>query len=80
MLGEKSALNRDCLYYTIKSMPRIISHYIFKEMAAPFFMVIAVLAITSLLSKALKLVELVINHGVGLAIVVKFIMSSCRHF
>src|SRR3989304_4817307 len=80
MPGEKSALNRDSLYYTIKPMPRIISSYIFKEMAVPFLMVIAVLAITSLLSKTLKLVELVINHGVGLAIVIKFIMFIMPSF
>lgn len=80
MLGEKSALNRNSLYYTIKPMPRIISSYIFKEMAVPFLMVIAVLAITSLLSKTLKLVELVINHGVGLAIVIKFIMFIMPSF
>src|SRR3990172_574616 len=80
MPGEKSALNRNSLYYTIKPMPRIISSYIFKEMAVPFLMVIAVLAITSLLSKTLKLVELVINHGVGLAIVVKFIMFIMPSF
>src|SRR3989304_831089 len=80
MPGEKSALTRNSLYYTIKPMPRIISSYIFKEMAVPFLMVIAVLAITSLLSKTLKLVELVINHGVGLAIVIKFIMFIMPSF
>src|SRR3989344_4370958 len=80
MPGEKSALNRNSLYYTIKPMPRIISSYIFKEMAVTFLMDIAVLAITSLLSKTLKLVELVINHGVGLAIVIKFIMFIMPSF
>ncbi|MBI5344679.1 MAG: LPS export ABC transporter permease LptF [Deltaproteobacteria bacterium] len=56
------------------SMPRIIYSYIFREMSGPFLLSLGILTFTMLLSKILKLVELVVNYGVGLLFVAKFIV------
>lgn len=61
-------------------MPRILNSYIFKEMAGPFALSIAVLTITSLLSRVLKLAEMAINHGVGLFVILKLILFIIPSF
>lgn len=61
-------------------MPRILNTYIFKEMAGPFVISIAVLTATSLLSRVLKLVEMAINHGVGLFVILKLILFIIPSF
>lgn len=73
-------MNDTPLYYTIVSMPKIINSYLFKEIAAPFVLIIAILTITSLLSKVLKLIELVVNHGVGLLVILKFLLFIMPSF
>lgn len=61
-------------------MPRILNSYIFKEIAGPFALSIVILTVTSLLSKILKLVELAINHGVGIFVILKFILFIMPSF
>jgi lipopolysaccharide export system permease protein len=61
-------------------MPKIISFYIFRETAATFALTIAIFAATSLLSKVLKLVELMVNYGVGPFIILKFILFIMPSF
>ena len=61
-------------------MPKIINRYIFKEMAVPFVIVITVLTITSLLSKVIIAVNLLVNYGVGFFIILKFFLFSMPWF
>ena len=61
-------------------MPKIINRYIFKEMAVPFIIVITVLTITSLLSKVIIAVNLLVNYGVGFFIILKFFLFSMPWF
>lgn len=61
-------------------MPRILDSYIFKELGAPFIISSGVLSVTLLLSKMLKLVELVVNHGVGITIILKFLFFLMPSF
>lgn len=61
-------------------MPRILNSYIFKEIAGPFALSIVILTVTSLLSKILKLVELAINHGVGVFVILKFLLFVMPSF
>src|SRR3990172_7700917 len=61
-------------------MSKIINRYIFKEMAVPFVIVITVLTITSLLSKVIIAVNLLVSYGVGLFIVLKFLLFSIPWF
>ncbi|MEE9613545.1 MAG: LPS export ABC transporter permease LptF [Thermodesulfobacteriota bacterium] len=56
-------------------MPSLISRYIFKEIAGPFLLSCAILTATALLTKVLKLAELVVSHGVGLGFALKFLVS-----
>ena len=61
-------------------MSKIINRYIFKEMAVPFVIVITVLTITSLLSKVIIAVNLLVNYGVGFFIILKFFLFSMPWF
>ena len=61
-------------------MPKIINRYIFKEMAVPFVIVITVLTITSLLSKVIIAVNLLVNYGVSFFIILKFFLFSMPWF
>ena len=61
-------------------MSKIISRYIFKEMAVPFVIVITVLTITSLLSKVIIAVNLLVNYGVSFFIILKFFLFSMPWF
>ncbi|MBI5048501.1 MAG: LPS export ABC transporter permease LptF [Deltaproteobacteria bacterium] len=61
-------------------MPKIINFYIFRETATAFALTIAIFAATSLLSKVLKLVELMVNYGVGPFIILKFILFIMPSF
>jgi lipopolysaccharide export system permease protein len=61
-------------------MSKIINRYIFKEMAVPFVIVITVLTITSLLSKVIIAVNLLVNYGVGFFILLKFFLFSMPWF
>ena len=61
-------------------MPRLLSTYIFKEMAVPFLISTAVLTLTVLLGKVVKLVELYLTHDVGLNFIAGFIISVIPSF
>lgn len=61
-------------------MPRLLDSYIFKELSAPFILSAGILSITMFLSKSLKLVELVVNHGVGMMVILKFLFFLMPSF
>jgi len=52
----------------------IISRYIFREITIPFLLSIGILTVTSLLGKTLRLIELVINHGIGVLTLLQLIL------
>lgn len=52
----------------------IISRYIFREITIPFLLGIGILTVTSLLGKTLRLIELVINHGIGVLTLLQLIL------
>ncbi len=64
----------------MKYMPRLISSYIFKEMTVPFVISICVLTATSLLSKSIKFVEMIVNYGVDYLMLLMFIVSVIPSF
>ncbi len=61
-------------------MPRIISTYIFKELLWPFLLGIAILTATALLSKVLKLTELLVTHGIGPRYILWFLVAVTPSF
>ncbi|MBI5599061.1 MAG: LPS export ABC transporter permease LptF [Deltaproteobacteria bacterium] len=61
-------------------MPRLITRYIFREMAAPFLLSVAVLSVTALLGKSLKLVELFIARDVGLRDILWLVLTLVPSF
>jgi lipopolysaccharide export system permease protein len=64
-------------------MHRLISRYILKEIALPFFMILFVLTIVLLLGKVLQLMDLMINKGIRLidiAQLILFLMPSFLMF
>ncbi len=46
-------------------MGKLLNQYIFTEMIAPFFLCLAVLTSTALLAKSIKLIGLIMGHGLG---------------
>ncbi|MDO8426712.1 MAG: LPS export ABC transporter permease LptF [Deltaproteobacteria bacterium] len=61
-------------------MPRLINTYIFKEITVPFLLSLAVLTATGLLSKTVKLIELMVTHGIGPSFIFRFIVSVIPSF
>ena len=61
-------------------MPKLLSVYIFKEILIPFILALGILSATVFLSKTLKLVELVVSHGVGINFVFWFTASTIPTF
>ncbi|MCC6502103.1 MAG: LPS export ABC transporter permease LptF [Deltaproteobacteria bacterium] len=61
-------------------MPGILSRYIIKEISVPFFLSLAILTATALLSKAVKLIELMVTQGVGGSFIFWFIASIVPSF
>ncbi|MEK7774032.1 MAG: LptF/LptG family permease, partial [Deltaproteobacteria bacterium] len=61
-------------------MPGIIDRYVFKETAVPFLLSLAILTMTALLSKVVKLIELMLTHGAGARFVFWFILSVLPSF
>jgi len=47
--------------------PRIIDRYVAAEIIGPFIMGVGLLTFALVTGKLLKLTEMVVNHGVGLA-------------
>ena len=61
-------------------MPGILSRYIIKEISVPFFLSLAILTATALLSKAVKLIELMVTQGVGGSFIFWFVASISPSF
>ncbi|MBI5642760.1 MAG: LPS export ABC transporter permease LptF [Deltaproteobacteria bacterium] len=61
-------------------MPRLINTYIFKEISVPFLLSLVIMTFTGLLSKVMKLVELMVTHGIGASFVFWFIVSVIPSF
>ncbi len=61
-------------------MPRILSRYIFNELAGVFFLSILILTGTALLSKIIKIIELLLTKGLPLTIVLSFAASLLPSF
>jgi lipopolysaccharide export system permease protein len=61
-------------------MPRLVNLYIFKEIAVPFALTLFVLTVTALLSKVIKLVELIVTHGIGIKFAFWFVASVVPSF
>jgi len=54
--------------------------YIFKEVSVPFLLSLVVLTVTALLSKVIKIVELMVTHGIGASFIFWFIVSIIPSF
>lgn len=61
-------------------MPGILSRYILKEISVPFALSLAILTATALLSKAVKLIELMVTQGVGGSFIFWFMASVTPSF
>jgi lipopolysaccharide export system permease protein len=61
-------------------MPGILSRYILKEISVPFALSLAILTATALLSKAVKLIELMVTQGVGGSFIFWFMASVVPSF
>lgn len=61
-------------------MPGILSRYILKEISVPFVLSLAILTATALLSKAVKLIEIMVTQGVGGSFIFWFIASVVPSF
>lgn len=61
-------------------MPRLVDKYVFKEITVPFVLGLAILTATALLSKVIKLVDMLITHGVGFSFVFWFVASIIPSF
>lgn len=61
-------------------MPGILSRYILKEISVPFALSLAILTATALLSKAVKLIELMVTQGVGVSFIFWFVASVTPSF
>lgn len=61
-------------------MPKTLDIYLVKELSVPFVLSSGILSITLILSKSIKLIELVVNHGVGITIVLKFLFLLMPSF
>ncbi|TAN63683.1 LPS export ABC transporter permease LptF [bacterium] len=61
-------------------MPRLLNRYIFTEIAVPFGLSLVILNVTALLSKVMKLIDLMVTHGMGPSFVFWFIASIMPSF
>ncbi|MFQ5736101.1 MAG: LPS export ABC transporter permease LptF [Thermodesulfobacteriota bacterium] len=61
-------------------MPRAMDIYIFKEVTVPFLLSLAVLTVTALLSKIIKIIELMVTHGIGASFIFWFVVSVIPTF
>ncbi|GMR05043.1 MAG: LPS export ABC transporter permease LptF [Thermodesulfobacteriota bacterium] len=61
-------------------MPRLISRYILREITPPFLLSVVILTSTALLTRVVKLVELLLTHGLGPFFVFKFLVSVIPGF
>jgi len=61
-------------------MGRLLNLYIFAQMLAPFFLCLVVLTSTALLTKTIKLIGLIVGHGLGAGFAFWFIVSLLPSF
>ncbi len=61
-------------------MGRLLNLYIFAEMLSPFFLCLVVLTSTALLTKTIKLIGLIVGHGLGMGFAFWFIVSLLPSF
>lgn len=61
-------------------MPRILSYYILRETAVPLALSFVILTLTALLSKVMKIIELMVTHGVGVSFIARFIVAVLPSF
>lgn len=61
-------------------MPGILSRYILKEVGVPFALSLAILTATALLSKAIRIIELMVTQGVGASFIMWFVASVVPSF
>ena len=61
-------------------MSRLITTYIFKEMATPFLLSVVLLSATILLGNILKLLELLLTQGAGLVNIVFLVITMIPSF
>ena len=61
-------------------MPRILNLYILREISVPFALTLMILTVTAFLSKIIKLVDLMVTHGVNLSFSFWFIVSIMPSF
>lgn len=61
-------------------MPGILSRYILKEISVPFALSLVILTATALLSKAVKIIELMVTQGVGGSFIFWFMASVAPSF
>ncbi|MFQ5480278.1 MAG: LPS export ABC transporter permease LptF [Thermodesulfobacteriota bacterium] len=61
-------------------MGRLLNLYIFTEMMAPFFLCLLILTSTALLTKAIKLIGLIVSQGLGMGFAFWFIVSLLPSF
>jgi len=59
---------------------RLLNLYIFTQMLAPFFLCLVVLTSTALLTKTIKLIGLIVGHGMGMGFAFWFIASLLPSF
>lgn len=61
-------------------MPKTLNIYILKEITVPFLLSLSILTVTALLSKVIKLIDLMVTHGVGVSFVFWFVLSIIPSF
>ncbi|MBI5588047.1 MAG: LPS export ABC transporter permease LptF [Deltaproteobacteria bacterium] len=61
-------------------MPRTINIYILKEITVPFILSLSILTVTALLSKIIKLIDLMVTQGAGIPFVFWFVLSIIPSF
>lgn len=61
-------------------MPRLLNLYILKEITVPFILTLMILTVTAFLSKVIRLIDLVVTHGIGISFAFWFIVSIMPSF
>jgi len=61
-------------------MPRTLDKYIFRETAVPFLLSISILTVTALLTRIIKLIELLVTQGAGITFAAWFVLSVIASF
>ena len=67
-------------YCIIDTMPGTLSRYILREIGAPFLLSLAILTSTALLTKSIRLIELLVTQGVGGRFIFLFLLSVLPSF